>query len=43
MFTRIVKRIIAWIVFVFTFGGKIKREAEESNICKFNGQEDYEQ
>ena len=35
---RLIKRIAAWVVFIFTCRGSIAAEAERAGICDFSGQ-----
>lgn len=35
---RLIKRIAAWFVFIFTCRGSIAAEAERAGICDFSGQ-----
>lgn len=35
---KLIKRIAAWFVFIFTCRGSIAAEAERAGICDFSGQ-----
>lgn len=34
----VLKSILNWIIFLFTFNGEIAEESTKEGICKFDGQ-----